>query len=77
MLLLIEHPHFDLNAIGASSRSAGKKYGNVTRWKQTKAIPEKYAEFVAKPCEQEEFRDCVINSNGLDSSVNRDGLRQG
>ena len=39
-LLLIEHPRFVLHAIGASSRSAGKKYGDVAPWK-TKTLPEK------------------------------------
>ena len=69
MLLLMEHPHFDLHAIGASSRSAGKKYGDVAPWKQTKTLPEKYGELVVKPCEAEEFKDCDIVFSGLDSSV--------
>lgn len=69
MLLLIEHPHFVLHAIGASSRSAGKKYGDVAPWKQTKTLPEKYGDLVVKPCEPEEFKDCDIVFSGLDSSV--------
>ena len=69
MLLLMEHPHFDLHAIGASSRSAGKKYGDVAPWKQTKELPEIYGKFVVKPCEPEEFKDCDIVFSGLDSSV--------
>lgn len=69
MLLLIEHPHFDLHAIGASSRSAGKRYGDVAPWKQTKALPEEYAGFVVKACEPGEFGECDIVFSGLDSSV--------
>ena len=69
MLLLIEHPHFALHTIGASSRSAGKKYGDVAPWKQARALPEKYGELVVKPCEPEEFKDCDIVFSGLDSSV--------
>ena len=69
MLLLIEHPHFDLHAIGASPGSVGKKYGDVAKWKQTKKLPEKYGELVVKQCKPEEFRDCDIVFSGLDSSV--------
>lgn len=69
MLLLMEHPTFDLHSIGASSRSAGKKYKDVVPWKQTKALPEKYGELVVKPCEPEEFKGCDIVFSGLDSSV--------
>lgn len=65
----MEHPHFDLHAIGASSRSAGKKYGDIAPWKQTKSLPEKYGNIVVKPCEPEEFEDCDIVFSGLDSSV--------
>ena len=69
MLLLMEHPHFDLHAIGASSRSAGEKYGDVAPWKQTKTLPAKYAELVVKSCEPEEFKDCDMVFSALDSSV--------
>ena len=69
MLLLMEHPHFDLHAVGASSRSAGKKYKDVAPWKQTKALPEKYGELMVKPCEPKEFKDCDVVFSGLDSSV--------
>ena len=69
MLLLIDHPHFDLHAIGASSRSAGKKYGDVAPWKQTKVLPQTFGELVVKACEPEEFKDCDIIFSGLDSSV--------
>ena len=69
MLLLIEHPHFVLHTIGASERSAGKKYGDVAPWKQTKALPARYGELEVKPCKPEEFKDCDIVFSGLDSSV--------
>ena len=69
MLLLIEHPYFSLHAIGASSRSVGKKYGDVAPWKQTKALPEEYEGLVVRPCEPQEFKECDIVFSGLDSSV--------
>ncbi|KAJ9641495.1 aspartate-semialdehyde dehydrogenase [Coniosporium tulheliwenetii] len=34
ILLLALHPHFTLQAVGASERSAGKKYKDAVRWKQ-------------------------------------------
>ena len=69
MLLLIEHPYFSLHAIGASPRSAGKKYGDVAPWKQTKELPEKYRGLVVRPCEPQEFKECDIVFSGLDSAV--------
>lgn len=69
MLLLIEHPHFILHTIGASDRSAGKKYGDVAPWKQTKALPAKYGELEVQLCKPGYFKDCDIIFSGLDSSV--------
>lgn len=39
MTLLEGHPWFDVVALGASSRSAGKTYGKAVSWKQATAIP--------------------------------------
>ncbi|KAG4423142.1 hypothetical protein IFR04_003779 [Cadophora malorum] len=55
ILLLAQHPHFVLHAVGASSRSAGKKY--------------KDAELVVKECKASEFADCDIVFSGLDADV--------
>lgn len=42
ILLLSEHPWFDITVLAASSRSAGKKYTEAVknRWAMTKPIPE-------------------------------------
>ena len=69
MLLLMEHPYFSLHAIGASSRSVGKKYADAAPWKQTKALPEEYGGLVVRPCDPQEFKECDIVFSGLDSSA--------
>ncbi|OLN86127.1 putative aspartate-semialdehyde dehydrogenase [Colletotrichum chlorophyti] len=38
ILLLSQHPYLKLVAVGASSRSAGKKYRDAVRWKQATPI---------------------------------------
>mmetsp|Transcript_5974 Transcript_5974/g.25218 ORF Transcript_5974/g.25218 Transcript_5974/m.25218 type:complete len:112 (+) Transcript_5974:338-673(+) len=40
MTLLEDHPWFDVVGLGASPRSAGKKYNDAVSWKQASAIPE-------------------------------------
>jgi len=67
--LLSIHPNFDLVAIGASSRSAGKKYKDAVRWKQTSSLPAKARDMIVKECKPEEFKDCDIVFSGLDADV--------
>lgn len=69
ILLLSLHPHFVLHAVGASSRSAGKKYRDAARWKQAVQLPKDIAEMVVKECKPELFSDCDIVFSGLDSDV--------
>ncbi|KAH7342441.1 aspartate semialdehyde dehydrogenase-like protein [Rhexocercosporidium sp. MPI-PUGE-AT-0058] len=49
ILLLAQHPHFVLHAVGASSRSAGKKYKDAH-----------VDELVVKECKASEFADCNV-----------------
>ncbi|MDR0222021.1 MAG: aspartate-semialdehyde dehydrogenase [Oscillospiraceae bacterium] len=48
VLLLAEHPWFNVTVLAASPRSAGKKYGEVVkdRWLMSAPVPEKYANMV-------------------------------
>ncbi|KAL2056873.1 hypothetical protein ABVK25_002612 [Lepraria finkii] len=69
ILLLALHPHFTLHAIGASSRSTGKKYSEVVQWKQTIPMSKALGDLEIKPCEPEAFKDCDFVFSGLDSSV--------
>jgi len=67
ILLLHQHPHFELHAIGASSRSAGRKYKDAALWKQSIALPKDFQELSVQKCEPEAFRDCDFIFSGLGS----------
>ena len=38
--LLAEHPWFELAALAASDQSAGKRYGDVVRWRESVPLPD-------------------------------------
>jgi len=44
--LLAEHPWFEVAAVAASAASAGKPYGEVVRWRETAALPERIARLI-------------------------------
>lgn len=67
ILLLSEHPEFELVAIGASSRSAGKKYVDCCTWKQTDLMPQSAQNLIVSECTPDAFKDCQIVFSGLDS----------
>src|SRR5437763_16959936 len=69
IVLLSSHPQFIIHSIGASSRSAGKKYVEATKWKMTSDIPEQVKEMVVNECKSELFNDCDVVFSGLDSDV--------
>ena len=58
-----------LQAIGASSRSVGKKYRDAVRWKQVSPLSPEAAEILVTECEPRQFSDCDIIFSGLDSDV--------
>lgn len=69
-LLLENHPWFEVTALAASSRSAGKKYGEVVdgRWHMTAELPEKYKDMVILDADNVEevaskvdFCFCAVN----------------
>ncbi|KAI4248462.1 MAG: hypothetical protein L6R40_001023 [Gallowayella cf. fulva] len=69
ILLLALHPHFKVHALGASARSAGKKYKDAVRWKQNLPMSEELGGLIVKQCEPEEFQGCDLIFSGLDSDV--------
>ncbi|KAI5813150.1 semialdehyde dehydrogenase [Pyronema omphalodes] len=69
ILLLSQHPYFKLHAVGASSRSAGKKYKDATRWKQSQQLPEEVKDMIVQECKAAAFADCDIVFSGLDHDV--------
>lgn len=70
MQLLDGHEWFDVVALGASPRSAGKLYSDAVNWKQSVPIPQKMAEVVVSQCDPEasEFKDVKIVFSGLDAA---------
>ena len=69
-LLLENHPWFEVTALAASSRTAGKKYGEAVdgRWHMAKELPEKYKDMVILDAENVEevaskvdFCFCAVN----------------
>ena len=68
--LLANHPYFEVTALAASSRSAGRTYGEVIegRWKLDSPLPEKYKNMMIIDAEDVEtmgelcsFVFCAVN----------------
>ncbi|OJJ43469.1 hypothetical protein ASPZODRAFT_146183 [Penicilliopsis zonata CBS 506.65] len=69
ILLLADHPFLELQAVGASERSAGKRYKDAVRWKQMTPMSERLSQLVLRDCKAEQFQDCDIVFSGLNSDV--------
>ncbi len=65
--LLADHPTFEVVALVASERSAGKTYREATRWIQATALPEHIGNLVVEGVDAQP--DCEIVFSGLDASV--------
>ena len=68
--LLEDHPQFEITALAASDRSAGKPYSEACAWKLVGNIPEKVREIIVRPIEPP--IDCDIVFSSLPSSVARE-----
>lgn len=66
--LLANHPWFDLVAVAASERSAGKRYADATKWVGDDAIPRAVAELPVLPCDPAVV-DADIVFSALDSAA--------
>ncbi|PHH82047.1 hypothetical protein CDD82_7195 [Ophiocordyceps australis] len=69
ILLLAQHPYLKLHALGASSRSAGKRYCEAVRWKQARPMGDDVASMVVRECRPDMFDDCDLVFSGLDADV--------
>jgi len=69
ILLLAHYAHVKLHATGAPSRSAGKKYKDAVRWKQSTPMSTEFGDLMVRECKAEEFQDCDLVSPGPDSDV--------
>lgn len=67
ILLLADHPDFELKVLGASPRSAGKKYIDAANWKQTDLMPKSAEDIIVSDCSSKNFKDCDIVFSGLDA----------
>lgn len=68
--LLEGHPQFEITALAASDRSAGKPYAEACAWKLTGDIPENVGDLAVQPIEPP--LDCDIVFSSLPSNVARD-----
>jgi aspartate-semialdehyde dehydrogenase len=47
--LLADHPWFEVAAVAASSASAGRRYGDVVRWREQSPLPDRIAALTVQP----------------------------
>lgn len=67
--LLQGHPWFKIAALGASERSAGKRYVDAVNWIESVGLPAEVAEMIVQPCNPTSMPDIDLVFSGLDSSV--------
>jgi aspartate-semialdehyde dehydrogenase len=64
---LQNHPWFELKWVGASDRSAGKKYRDATSWRLDGAMPQALADFTVEECKPDHAPRLVFSA--MDASV--------
>jgi len=65
------HPWFELVAVAASERSAGRPYGESVRWLLPGEVPSRAAALTLSPCEPERVRGTLVFS-ALDAGPARE-----
>jgi aspartate-semialdehyde dehydrogenase len=68
--LLEDHPQFEISALAASDRSAGKRFAEACAWKLAGSMPANVRDIVVQPIEPP--LDCDIVFSSLPSSVARE-----
>jgi len=58
--LLLNHPWFELAALTASERSAGKRYGDVAKWYLSEQVPEQVSDIEVRPTEPKAVEDAKL-----------------
>src|SRR5690625_3057144 len=66
--LLQGHPWFEIAALGASERSAGKRYSEAAQWVESTPLPGKIGEMTVRNCQSGEFSDVDFVFSGLDAA---------
>jgi aspartate-semialdehyde dehydrogenase len=67
--LLENHPWFNISVLGASERSAGKKYKEAAHWIEPTEMPAEAAGMEVAECDPKQFSGVDFVFSGLDSSV--------
>lgn len=65
--LLSNHPWFEIAALAASERSAGKTYAEAVNWLMDSPLPPDVAKMIVQPCKPS--LPCQVVFSGLDSDV--------
>jgi aspartate-semialdehyde dehydrogenase len=65
--LLANHPWFEVSAVAASDKTAGKKYGQAARWLLETPIPQAVAGLTVQTCNLP--LDCDFVLSGLPSNI--------
>ena len=76
LTLLENHPYFEVVALAASARSAGKSYKEAVgeRWKMSTPMPEKYADMIVYDAQNiEEMKKCSFVFCAVD--IKKDEIR--
>jgi len=66
--LLVGHPWFEIVALAASERSAGKPYREAARWVSAGDMPPFVADMIVQPCDPDRVEADIVFS-ALDSSA--------
>lgn len=67
--LLEDHPWFNVTAVGASERSAGKPYHEAVHWIENTPIPAHISSMTVKSCDPSDIGDVDFVFSGLDAAV--------
>src|SRR5512136_25357 len=67
--LLADHPWFNLAALAASDRSAGKRYGDIVNWRLETPFPEKIAQVKISPTSPKSMKDVDLVFSALPAEI--------
>lgn len=67
--MLTDHPWFELEALTASERSAGKKYEKAAKWYLYPPMPDEVKDIEVRPTEVDSVEDVEIVFSALPSSI--------
>ena len=59
---LVDHPFFELTALAASSKSAGKRYSEAAKWYLSREIPSELKDIVVKEVDPRKVRADIVFS---------------